>query len=216
MPLPERSGATRPEIVVAPAEHGDRQYLQLSVLYHPDIDRIGECADLGKLANGKPLALSRLRCDFRKLRSGARARPLEDPWLSRKPLTLRRGDGGVHLSVAAGGSSLLVGETEVPDTLHLSDSWLQTGAVLVLARRIVLLLHYAEPWQYQDDCALVGESDGLQRVRELICNVAATDAPVLILGESGTGKELVATALHERSERSGEALVALNMGAVPV
>src|SRR5215831_20049527 len=50
---------------------------------------------------------------------------------------------------------------------------------------------------------VVGESDGMRRMADLVARVAQTDANVLITGESGTGKELVARALHERSNRTG-------------
>ncbi|MEZ4456783.1 MAG: response regulator [Gemmatimonadales bacterium] len=46
---------------------------------------------------------------------------------------------------------------------------------------------------------MVGSSDGLKDVREIIARVGPTDARVLILGENGTGKELVARAIHEAS-----------------
>ncbi|HKP46535.1 MAG TPA: sigma-54 dependent transcriptional regulator [Pyrinomonadaceae bacterium] len=64
--------------------------------------------------------------------------------------------------------------------------------------------------------ALLGTSEGMQRVRSMIEKVAETDATVLIRGESGTGKELVARELHERnSSRSAAAFVAVNCAALP-
>ena len=47
--------------------------------------------------------------------------------------------------------------------------------------------------------ALIGNSEGMQRVRSMIEKVAETDATVLVRGESGTGKELVAREIHERN-----------------
>ncbi len=61
----------------------------------------------------------------------------------------------------------------------------------------------------------VGESPATRQVRELIANVAATDATVLILGESGTGKELVARMLHTQSNRRQGPFVPVNMAALP-
>lgn len=64
--------------------------------------------------------------------------------------------------------------------------------------------------------ALIGNSEGMQRVRGMIEKVAETDATVLIRGESGTGKELVAREIHERnSVRRDGAFVAVNCAALP-
>jgi DNA-binding NtrC family response regulator len=61
---------------------------------------------------------------------------------------------------------------------------------------------------------VVGNSEAMQRMADIVSRVAETDANVLITGESGTGKELVARALHERSGRPGPFL-AINCAAVP-
>jgi two-component system nitrogen regulation response regulator NtrX len=62
---------------------------------------------------------------------------------------------------------------------------------------------------------LVGSSRALQRVRELIEQVAPTEARVLITGESGTGKEMAAAALHELSPRAAGPFVRVNSAAIP-
>ncbi len=62
---------------------------------------------------------------------------------------------------------------------------------------------------------MVGASAALQRVRQLITQVAPTDARVLITGESGTGKELVAAAIHRASARAGEPFITVNCAAIP-
>jgi transcriptional regulator with GAF, ATPase, and Fis domain len=61
----------------------------------------------------------------------------------------------------------------------------------------------------------VGESPALRKVLRQVTLAAPTDAAVLIMGESGTGKELVARAIHDRSHRSGHALIKVNCSAIP-
>ncbi len=67
---------------------------------------------------------------------------------------------------------------------------------------------------FREGTDLVGQSRGMQRVRQLIDQIAGTSAIVLIRGESGTGKELVARALHAGGARSGKPFVAVNCAAV--
>ena len=62
---------------------------------------------------------------------------------------------------------------------------------------------------------LAGCSKRIQKTRELIDQVAKSDATVLILGESGTGKEVVAQALHRASLRKDKPFVPVNCGAIP-
>ena len=61
---------------------------------------------------------------------------------------------------------------------------------------------------------IIGKSDSMQHVYNLIDKVATTDANVLILGENGTGKELVARAIHQRSLRKDKVFVNVDMGAI--
>lgn len=63
--------------------------------------------------------------------------------------------------------------------------------------------------------SLVGISPSLQKVREMITQVARSNASVLILGESGTGKEVVARNIHYQSERRNQPFVAINCGSIP-
>lgn len=60
-----------------------------------------------------------------------------------------------------------------------------------------------------------GTSPAMQRIREIVEKVAATDAHILVTGENGTGKEMLAREIHRRSARSSEAMVSVDMGAVP-
>jgi formate hydrogenlyase transcriptional activator len=62
---------------------------------------------------------------------------------------------------------------------------------------------------------IVGRSQALRAVLHKAAQVAATDAPVLLLGETGTGKELIAHALHAGSARRARPLIAVNCASLP-
>jgi DNA-binding NtrC family response regulator len=62
---------------------------------------------------------------------------------------------------------------------------------------------------------MVGNSDTMRKVQQLVRLVAVTDGTVLISGETGTGKELVARAVHEQSARSCRKLVSINCASIP-
>jgi PAS domain S-box-containing protein len=62
---------------------------------------------------------------------------------------------------------------------------------------------------------IVGASDAMQEIYELMLMAAASDANIILYGESGTGKELVASAIHNMSERRDANFVPVNCGAIP-
>lgn len=69
------------------------------------------------------------------------------------------------------------------------------------------------PKDYLD--AIIGESEEIKQIKDLIRRVAATDATVLITGESGTGKELIANAIHALSPRREGPFIKVNCGSIP-
>lgn len=62
---------------------------------------------------------------------------------------------------------------------------------------------------------MIGDSEAISRVRDIINKVAGTEARVLITGENGTGKEVVAHLLHEQSNRASAPMVEVNCAAIP-
>jgi transcriptional regulator with GAF, ATPase, and Fis domain/tetratricopeptide (TPR) repeat protein len=62
---------------------------------------------------------------------------------------------------------------------------------------------------------LVGQSEAMRRVRDLLSRAAPSDLPVLVQGESGTGKEVAARSLHEQSQRRRSAFVSESCAALP-
>src|SRR4029079_16942589 len=63
---------------------------------------------------------------------------------------------------------------------------------------------------------IIGKSEKILNVLDLVTQVAASRSTVLIQGESGTGKELIAKAIHLKSQRSDKAFVPVNSGSMPV
>jgi DNA-binding NtrC family response regulator len=62
---------------------------------------------------------------------------------------------------------------------------------------------------------IIGESEPIIKIKELIDKVAPTDARVMVTGENGTGKELVARRIHELSSRNDHPLIEVNCAAIP-
>ena len=63
--------------------------------------------------------------------------------------------------------------------------------------------------------SIIGETDEVHQIKEMIEKVAPSDARVLITGENGTGKELVARSLHDLSERKEKPFIEVNCAAIP-
>ena len=62
---------------------------------------------------------------------------------------------------------------------------------------------------------IIGKSEEIEAVFNLVDKVADTDSTILVCGESGTGKELIAKAIHSRSSRTNNPFVSINCGALP-
>jgi len=63
--------------------------------------------------------------------------------------------------------------------------------------------------------SIIGETDEIMQIKEMIEKVAPSDARVLITGGNGTGKELVAQSLHDQSDRKGNPFIEVNCAAIP-
>lgn len=62
---------------------------------------------------------------------------------------------------------------------------------------------------------MIGESEAISQIKDMIEKVAQTDARVLVTGPNGTGKELVAHWLHQKSERANGPMIEVNCAAIP-
>jgi PAS domain S-box-containing protein len=123
---------------------------------------------------------------------------------------LRRVDG-TRLPVLKNGRALLDNEgVPVGGIETLTDI-----SALKRTERKVAVLEEQVTHQSGKFHLLVGKSQSIQQVFEMIDLAAASNASVLITGETGTGKELAARSIHERSSRSGGPLVKVNCSALP-
>ena len=191
----------------------------LTVLWHPDVSRVGDRVRLSALLDGHPVTVGRGAPGFQPPGS-PRPRPLEHPHLEGLALRVSPGEehGGVRLAVAAGEEGVRVaGEPHGAVARTVSAAEIDAGLVVELRDRVVLLLHQlaaAEQWEPLDH-GLVGDSEGLVDVRREIRRVADLEIPVLLRGETGTGKELIARAIHRASRRREQPYQAVNLGAIP-
>ncbi|HSF41903.1 MAG TPA: sigma 54-interacting transcriptional regulator, partial [Thermoanaerobaculia bacterium] len=189
----------------------------LTILGHPQIQRVGERAALLDLSSGRAVLLSRGEPGFAPPGEPA-LRPLAVPYLSRRPWLLEStAGGGVRLLRGGSPIPLAANGEPVDSEATFSADEVDRGVVVLLASHVVLLLHRFRPVfpgslpRY----GLVGLSDPLLDLCRQIARVADLQVPVLLRGESGTGKELVAAALHRASSRRNGPFLALNMGALP-
>lgn len=98
-----------------------------------------------------------------------------------------------------------------PDEVEMLIQKIVAHRDLVL-ENILLRKKLEETYQFDE---IIGKSDVMQEVFELITRVAPTDSTVLITGESGTGKELIARAIHGNSNRCYMPFIAVSCGALP-
>jgi len=62
---------------------------------------------------------------------------------------------------------------------------------------------------------IIGESDAMRNVFDMIEKLSGADANILILGENGTGKDLIARAIYHHSPRAGKVFVSIDLGTIP-
>lgn len=99
--------------------------------------------------------------------------------------------------------------------LDFSDALAYQVGYYGLKNQLNVPSHVSPLHELQNNLGLIGISEGINTVRDLILRVAPTDSTVIILGETGTGKELVAKAIHEQSNRKDSAFVKINCAAIP-
>jgi two-component system nitrogen regulation response regulator GlnG len=204
-----------------PPRHAPVTLPALTILCHPQLERVGERALLSELAAGRPALLSRQEPAFAPPPQTLGV-ALDDPHVSRRPVRLHPVDDAIRLVAQDSRTEVTIdGEPVAERTFSAAE--LGGGVVITLAHRIALLLHTvpvspavvslgrASP----SALGLVGHSAAILDVQDELRRVADLDVPILLRGETGTGKELVARAIHELGPRCDRPLVAVNLGAIP-
>ncbi|HIA03214.1 MAG TPA: FHA domain-containing protein [Myxococcales bacterium] len=170
----------------------------LSVVYHPDSKYIGRHFRL------KPRSQTSLGRATSLLGEDA----LKDSSISRNHVTFEVGRRSGTLRDEESLNGTQVNGCSVEQADLVSGDRITLGPVS-------LLYHHALPeGSLHSLTGIVGVSSAIRLVVESIKHVAGHETTVLVSGESGVGKELVATALHEQSNRKGK-LVQVNCGGMP-
>lgn len=102
-----------------------------------------------------------------------------------------------------------------PEDIPLDGQGEQTAMVLVLEDITTLQESLARKKELGSPNGLLGHSQKMQEVFELLPILAHTDSSILITGETGTGKDILAEAIHRASKRSKHPFIKVNCGALP-
>ncbi len=186
--------------------------LGLTVVVHPDGDRIGAHATLPELEAGLPLSLGRTTPDFHEA-LGARE-PLTHPGISRKPLWLQRRGRSIELTPGAPGLRARVDGQPLTGPLRIPMARVDgPGIGIELGSCALVWLHRSHGPLPGGE--MVGASAASHRLLDRLARIAGHPLPVLLRGESGVGKELAARAVHRLSPRHDGPMLAVNVAALP-
>ena len=159
----------------------------LTILFHPQAPRVGARAYLGQIVRGREARLSRLEPDFEQPGSQA---PLNDPYLSRRPIRFLPVPGGIEIRLDEGHTRIVLNGEPVDGGRVLSLAEIREGAVLEMAGRVVLLLHLFVPPRLPvcEPHGLVGESSAIAQVRAEIQSRRRSRGPGPDPGRDGDGQ----------------------------
>lgn len=191
----------------------------LTVIAHPDFERVGERAVLwDKPEQGSTAELSRHEMAFAPVNSDEEGRTLDDPYISRRALRFTAARfGGIRIDCSESGTRVVANDDWIPEDRVFLGVEVERGVVLVLSERLALMLHNLDARHAETvpDFGLLGENARFVKVRREIARLSATDDPFIVRGAAATGKKDVARAIHDAGARSQQPFVTFSAVAEP-
>jgi DNA-binding NtrC family response regulator len=129
----------------------------------------------------------------------------------------------VVVITAHGGTDVAIEAMKYGATDFIAKPWQNEKLLATLSAAVSLHASRQEARQLRQSHGLlaagearqiIGQSEAMQRIMQMLSRAAPTDANVLITGENGTGKELIARELHRQSQRADAVFMAVDLGAV--
>ncbi len=187
---------------------------KLAIIWHSDPERIGETARL-HVDRKNRVQISRTEPAFYG-EPRNEAAPLLDRHLSRSPMLAERlSERQFRFETTKNSVVVRVNGRELTEPTVFDMDELGAEIIILLSNSVVLSLFNAplrKPLgRGAKDYGLLGISEAITATRRAIERLSASSLPILIRGETGTGKELVATGLHQSSDRKHHCMIPVNM-----
>lgn len=185
----------------------------LTLVWHPQVERIGQIAALTALQDGTAVEFRRDTPLFSQAGS-SRGSGIDHRCVSQRTVSfhVRPTLHGFDLLPGDAGAKVFVNGQLLQARRPVTLAELRAGVIISVREWVVLCFHLVRyPVVRSPERGLLGVGDAIEQVRRAVQRAAALDSEVLVRGATGTGKELVAKALHAQSKRSGGPFVVFNM-----
>jgi two-component system nitrogen regulation response regulator GlnG len=186
----------------------------LTILWHPELDRVGEVAPLTGLRETASADLGRYEPTFFVPGSNV-GRAIDHETMNHSAVRIALTRGGLELRPGATKKKIELNGGAFEGARELSQADLRQGVIVTIGSGFAFCLHTVQyPMIRSQHLGLLGASDAIEEVRRAIARVPNDETLVLLRGETGTGKGLAAKALHDASDRSKGPFEPVNMGAI--